>query len=273
MAVELSVYHRETTNIIEDYDLCLYAGECYTGDPNAEGAFYLGPEYFGYSSTPPGINFFIATLKGGKRELNGAEVVFRKRLSNSWQGLFAYTFTDATGNTNSDSNADFAGDVLFLDPRAPNIEDKQPGSIDHLVKLAGSYHFDFGLVLGSSYRWNSGVYTTRAFRAFGRNLPVGGGTYVYNGATDEFAGWAEPNTIGGVKNPSYGVLDFSASYEHRFGQVGAEFFLSVFNILDDQAPILTESVAAGTGSSQFGDPILWVGPRAITLGARVSFGR
>jgi hypothetical protein len=273
MAVELSVFHRETRDIIEDYDLCLYAGECYTGDPDAPGALFLGPEYFGYDEIPTGINFFIATLEGGKRELDGAELVFRKRLSDRWQGIFSYTYTDAVGNNNSDSNADFAGDVLFLDPRAPNVEGTQPGSIDHLVKLAGSYHFDFGLVLGGSYRWNSGVYTTRAFRAFGRNLPVGGGDFEFNGATDEFAGWVQPGAVGAVENPSYGVLDLSASYHRDFGPVGSEFFLSIFNATDDQDAILTESVEAGTGRTEFGDPILWVGPRAISVGVRLSFGR
>ena len=32
-----------------------------------------------------------------------------RRYANNWQGLVSYTFNDAEGNTNSDSNADFAG--------------------------------------------------------------------------------------------------------------------------------------------------------------------
>lgn len=273
MAAEVSVFHRQTEDIIEDYDLCLYAGECYSGDPDAPGALFLGPEYFGYSTIPTGINFFIATLAGGKRELDGAELVLRKRLSNSWQGLFSYTYTDATGNSNSDSNADFAGDVLFLDPRAPNIEGKQPGSIEHLVKLQGSYHFDMGLVLGATYRWNSGAFQNRTFLAFSRHLPVGGGDFVYNGATDEFAGWAQPGAVGGIKNPSYGQLDLSARYGRDFGPVGTEFFLTVFNALDDQTEIRTQDLAAGDGQTAFGEPTDWVDPRSISLGVRLSFGR
>jgi hypothetical protein len=273
MAAELNVFHRETEDIIEDYDLCLYAGECYTGDPNAPGALFLGPQYFGYSEIPTGINFFIATLEGGKRELDGAELVLRKRLSNNWQGIFSYTYSDATGNTNSDSNADFAGDVLFLDPRAPNIDGKQPGSIEHLLKLQGSYHFDFGLVLGGTYRWNSGAYQNRTFLAFNRHLPVGGGDFVFNGAVDEFAGWAQPGAVGGVENPSYGVLDLSASYNRDFGPVGTEFFLTVFNATDDQDAVRTQDLAAGEGGVAFGEPVDWIDPRSITIGVRLSFGR
>ena len=274
-AVEFSLFRRETEDVIEDYDLCLYAGECYTGDPNAPGALFLGPGYFGYTEIPQGINFFIATLEGGQRTLNGAEVVFRKRLSNNWQALFSYTYSDAEGNTNSDSNADFAGDVLFLDPRAPNIEDTQPGSIDHLLKLAGSYHFDFGLVLGGQYRWNSGAYQNKTFFAFNRHLPVGEGPgeSEFNGAIDTFAGWAEPGSVGGVENPSYGVLDLSANYHHDFGVVGTEFFLSVFNALDDQSTIFVQDLAAGQGTSDFLEPTTFVAPRSISLGVRLSFGR
>jgi hypothetical protein len=271
MAVEVSGFYRRTADVIEDYDLCLYSGECYPGDPNAEGALYLPPSYFGYDEIPTGINYFIATLVGGKRELKGGEIVFRKRLADRWQALMSYTYSDATGNTNSDSNADFAGDVLFMDPRAPNIEGTQPGSIEHLIKLQGSYHFDFGLILGGAYRWNSGVYQTRSFLLFNRHLPVQGDTFEFGGITNE--NWAEANTVGGTKSPSYGVLDLSASYRRNFGPVGGELFLSVFNALDDQDAILTQDLAAGQGTNQFGDPIAWVAPRSISLGLRLSFGR
>ena len=81
------------------------------------------------SATPqnPGSNFVIATLEGGKRDYHGIDLIFRKRYSNNWQALVSYTYNRAEGNTNSDSNADFQGDVLYLDPRAPNQYARQPG--------------------------------------------------------------------------------------------------------------------------------------------------
>ena len=85
---------------------------------------------------PCAANFFIGTLEGGERDYQGVEFIFRKRYADRWQALVAYTYNDAEGNTNSDSNADFQGDVLFLDPRAPNQYGVQPGSIEHLFKLA-----------------------------------------------------------------------------------------------------------------------------------------
>ena len=72
-----------------------------------------------------------------------------KRYSNNWQGLASYSYLDATGNTVSDGNADFAGDVFWLDPRSPNIEGTVPGTIHHLFKAAGSYMTRWGVELGS----------------------------------------------------------------------------------------------------------------------------
>ena len=102
MSFETSLYRRETRDVIEDYDMSLYAG-----DPADSGDFYLGLDYFGYDSIPPS-NFVIATLAGGERNTDGIDLVFRKRYANNWQGLLSYTFTDAEGNTNSDSNASMA---------------------------------------------------------------------------------------------------------------------------------------------------------------------
>ncbi|MEP7116132.1 MAG: hypothetical protein ABI880_01015, partial [Acidobacteriota bacterium] len=86
----------------------------------------------------------IGTLKGGKRNFQGVELVFRKRFANSWQLLSSYNRNDGKGNSNSDGNADFQGDVLLLDPRAPNQYGTQPGLIKNIVKGAGSYTFLYG---------------------------------------------------------------------------------------------------------------------------------
>ena len=99
------------------------------------------------------------------------------------QRLLPYNYADADGNTNSDSNFDFTGDVLWLDPRSPNQEATQPGLIEHLFKVAGSYNFDNGFQLGASYRWNSGAIISRTQLAFRRHLPDQGPTFEFAGFT------------------------------------------------------------------------------------------
>ena len=76
---------RETTDILEDYDLNFYT-DC-TAD--GVGDYCLPLSYFGFSELPA-ANYFIATLAGGIREYSGVEVTLRKRRSadSNWFGLF-----------------------------------------------------------------------------------------------------------------------------------------------------------------------------------------
>ena len=276
MSVEVIGTKRRTRDILEDYDLILYASNDegvtdYPGPIDNPDSLYLGLDYFGYSSFPES-NFVIGTLAGAKRDYKGVEFIFRKRFSNRWQGLASYTWNDATGNSNSDSNADFQGDVLYLDPRAPNQLGDQPGLIHHLIKVAGSYRFDFGLELGGVYRWNSGTLASRTELRSRRNLPI----RVPSDQQFEYADfnqrWITPDSVGVLTNPSWGQLDLRVQYVFKLGQQArTEVFADFFNVFDNQGSIRNQDLLAGTGGIAFGEPILYNPPRRIFLGARVSF--
>jgi hypothetical protein len=276
MSLEARYINRRTRDILEDYDLELYAtaqdGQIHypgpTDDPNT---LFLGLDYFGYTENP-GSNFVIATLEGGERNYQGLEFVFRKRFADRWQLLTSYNYNDADGNTNSDSNADFQGDVIYLDPRAPNQFARQPGNITHLLKGGGSYTFDMGLQLGAILNWNSGTFASRTFLASGRNLPV----RVAPEEAFEFAGvterWLAPNSVGSIENPSWGTVDVRIQYSRNiFGNIGAEAFADIFNIADNQGSIRDQDLVAGSGSTEFGEPIQWVTARRAFLGVRLKF--
>lgn len=272
MSFDALYYNRKTRDILEDYDLGLYADPAgYPGPINDPNTLFLGYDYFGYTENP-GSNFVIGTLAGGKRDFNGLEFVFRKRFSDRWQLLSSYNWNDAKGNTNSDSNADFQGDVDYLDPRAPNQYGTQPGLIRHLLKGAASYTFDFGLQLGGTFSWNSGTVASRTFLSSSRNLPV----RVSAAEAFEYAGyvnrWLAPNAVGSFTNPSWGKVDLRAQYNRRIaGDVAAEFFVDLFNITNNQSAIRTQDLVAGSGGNAFGSEILWVEPRRAFIGARVKF--
>lgn len=271
MSFETNLIRRRTADIIEDYFLELYADPgTYPGPVDHPDSLFLGLDFFGLTGFPPNINFFIGTLPGAEREYDGVELIFRKRFSNNWQAIASYNYADFEGNSNSDSNADFAGDVLFLDPRAPNVRGTQPGSIEHLLKLQGSYNFDFGLSLGAAYRWNSGAVSNETFRIFGRNLPL---------RVDdpfEFAGfenrWVEEGRVGAFENPSNGLLDLRASYIWDItDRLEADFFVDVFNVLDDQDAIRVQDRVAGSAGFPFMSGIQFNSPRRFFLGARLRF--
>lgn len=269
MSFEATFTKRRTRDIIEDYDLALFAGPDYPGPINHPDSLFLGLDYFGYTQNP-GSNFVIATLAGGKRDYKGAEFVFRKRYADRWQALVSYTFNDANGNTNSDSNADFQGDVLFLDPGAPNSFGRQPGSIRQIFKFAGSYDFNFGLRVGGTYRWNSGTIASKTFLASRRNLPIEvSAPFEFAGITDF---WLAPDAIGSLTNPSYGIVDLRVQYNRQLGsQVRGEFFVDLFNVFDNQNAIRNQDLVAGSGGIAFGQGRDFNEPRRFYLGARLSF--
>ncbi len=278
MSFEATYSQRWTRDILEDYDLHLYAEpDGYAGLEGIPGpvdhpdSMFLGYNYFGYTSNP-GSNFVIATLAGGKRDWKGVELVFRKRFDRGWQMLTSYNWQDAKGNTNSDSNADFQGDLLFLDPRAPNQYGPQPGLIKHLFKGGVSYAFDMGLQLGAAYRWNSGALLSRTFFASSRHLPNRVGTaqaFEYAGITTR---WIEPGAVGGFEQPSWGTVDLRAQYIfNTAGRSQVEFFVDMFNIFNNQSEVRLMDLVAGQGGTSFGEATEWITPRRAFIGARFKF--
>ncbi|MDA8019696.1 MAG: hypothetical protein MPN21_19830 [Thermoanaerobaculia bacterium] len=182
---------RETTEIGEDYGSFYYNEEQYRellADAIASAAengrtagdinnrfFFLGPQFFGFNSLsdiPTNLNFLIGTLPNAYRDWQGAELIFRKRYSNNWQMLASYNYADAEGNSNSDANFDGAGDVILLDPRAPNRTGTLPGLVEHLFKVHGTYNWNNGFQVGGSYCWNSGITLNRNQGPGLRSLPA-----------------------------------------------------------------------------------------------------
>lgn len=272
--VSVSYTKRVTKDILEDYDLGLYSDPSLTVATAPEGyaapgsAYYLPYSYFGYNGKP-NSNYVIGTLAGGKRDYQGIEVSVTKAKRDNWQGAASYTYNDAHGNTNSDSNADFQGDWLALDPRAPNAYGPQPGNIKHQVKAFGTYFFDNGLEFSGVFNWNSGVLYSRTQLISGRNLPIMDDAYSNGGVVDS---WITKGSIGHETGPSFYTLDVRLKYMYKFGSGNkVELFLDVFNLLDKQSATSHMPLVAGSGVYKFGQANAWVEPRRMYLGARYSF--
>lgn len=272
--VSVAYTKRVTKDILEDYDLALYSDDTLTPATTPDGVagpgskYYLPYSYFGYSSKP-NANYVLGTLAGGKRDYQGIEVSVTKAKRDNWSGAASYTYNDANGNTNSDSNADYQGDLVWLDPRSPNAYGPQPGNIKHQLKAYGTYYLDNGFEFSGVFNWNSGVLYTRAQSVGGRNFPMQDPAYVDGGVKDE---WITKGGIGGETGPSYYTLDVRAKYMLKFGSGNkVELFLDVFNLLNKQSPTSHMGLLAGNGVYSFGQPNAWVQARRVYLGARYSF--
>ena len=265
---------RVTRNILEDFDLAVYSDPSLTiatadvGIAAPGSKYYIPYSYFGYASAP-NSNYVIGTLPGGERNYQGIEVTLTKQKSNNWQGSLSYTYNDAYGNSNSDSNADFQGDVISYDPRSPNQYGPQPGNIRHQLKAFGTYFVDNGLEVSGVFNWNSGVLYSRTELVSGRSLPITGPVTEDGGVQEHFI---LPNSVGSQTGPSYYTLDMRFKYAYKFGSSSkAEFFVDVFNVLNKQMSTSELPLVAGNGAQQFGEANVWVQPRRFYLGARYSF--
>lgn len=263
LSIDFTYTERETSDLLEDYDLHLYT------DTLKGSGLELPLSYFGYDELP-NSNYVIGTLAGGKRTYRGFETTLRKRKADGWQAMMSYTYNDAWGNTNSDSNADFQGDWEILDPRAPNQWGRQPGNIQHQFKLAGSYEFESGLEFGVVYNWSSGMIYSKTTLISGRHLPVQAGAETTQ--LGYKTAWLQPYNLGAFKGPSYGRLDLRAKYTIDFSEMyELEMFVDIKNVLDDQAATAHEDLEAGGIYGAFGTANNWQDPRSIFVGARLSF--
>jgi hypothetical protein len=275
--VSLTYTKRRTRDLLEDYDLGIYSNPNATAADGADGnafpgsPYYLPYSYFGYTAAPA-TNYVIATLAGGKRDYQGIEVSLNKAKRDNWSGAASYTYNEAKGNTNSDSTADFQGDWVALDPRAPNAYGPQPGNIKHQFKAYGTYYFDnlfAGLELSGVFNWNSGVLYSKTQLISGRNLPVMDAPYVNGGVTDS---WITAGSVGSQTGPSYYTFDVRLKYQYKFaGSQKVEVFLDIFNVLNKQSAITAMPLVAGSGAYKFGEANAWNDPRRFYLGARYSF--
>ncbi|PIB93565.1 TonB-dependent receptor [Caulobacter sp. FWC2] len=275
--VSTSLTRRVTKNIFEDYDLAIYSDPTCTvatcgAAPNSSASpgtpFYLPYSYFGFSSKP-NANYVLGTLAGGKREYTGFELTVTKFKTTNWFGQMSYTRNWAEGNTNSDGNADFQGDLIAVDPRAPNMWGPQAGNIKHQFKAYGAYDTPFGLQVSGVFNWNSGSLFTPAVPVSGRYFAPMALSW-YGGVQDTFV---LPGGVGSGKNPSYYTFDMRLKYEHSVPGLGGkvEFFLDAFNILNKQSANSVQKLVNGDGTYNYGVANGWVEPRRFYLGARYSF--
>jgi len=274
--VSTSLTHRVTNDIFEDYDLAIYSDPtCTVATCGAAGAaspgtlFYLPYSYFGFSSKP-NANYVLGTLAGGKREYTGFELTVTKFKTTNWFGQMSYTRNWAKGNSNSDGNADFQGDWIAVDPRAPNMWGPQAGNIEHQFKAYGAYDFDFGLQISGVFNWNSGSLFTPASPVSSRYFAPQDAAYYYGGVRETYT---QAGKVGSEKNPSYYTFDMRLKYDHEVPGLGGkvEFFVDAFNILNKQSATGVQKLISGDGIYAFGQANAWNTPRRFYLGARYSF--
>ncbi len=261
-------FYRNDRKIIEDYDLLTYVTGIDRNDINW-GHLALTFEDFGFPATglTREANYYLSNLIGAKRDYYGLDFEVRKRFTNGSSVTAQYSFRDAKGNSQSDGNADIQGDFLSLDPRNPWMWGTLPGSIDHQIKLFGTYRLPFGLDIGTFVYWASGLNYTDA-TVFG---PGTYNIYVNRRLPDSPDGRRNYTQTGTETGPSFYQIDLRFTYNYNFSDnLGIQFFADIFNITNNQQGI-DEMYAHNDPQFTYQETTALLNPMRFYLGFRINF--
>ncbi len=255
--IQSQVYYRKDVNIVEDYDINLYTQNI-VGDP-VWGDLALPLDHFGYTAAnvPTDTRWFVANLLGAKRSFAGFDIEASKRFTGGSSIVAQYSFKEARGNSISDKNFRSQGNSPELDPRNDWMYGALPGTVPHKIKLFGNYRTPFGLNIGFSFFWNSGMVFTESR---GRDTP-----WPLN---DE---WTEFATAGEERAIAWSQANLKFSYRLRFAaRASFELFMDIYNITNNQEGINIEwTHMSNTWDYKQTNRVL--NPRRIFLGARFRF--
>jgi len=118
------------------------------------------------------------------------------------------------------------------------------------------------------FNWNSGSLYTPADVVQSRYLPPMATPYEFGGVTDSYI---LPGFVGAEQNPAYYTFDMRLKYVLDMPIGETEFFLDIFNVLNNQAATGEVANRAGSGQYAFQEANSWVAPRRAYLGIRYSF--
>jgi outer membrane receptor protein involved in Fe transport len=288
-------------------DLALGARAVYRaqGTVIEDGSFDNGTNYFlfnpGESSTerlartPPVFDAAGNQIGGGvgqgfgraRRYYRALEVSATKRFSNNYQFIASYVFSSLIGNYEGlyrndngqqDPNISSLFDLVGL---LNNTYGRLPNDRPHVFKFDGSYQTPFRLLVGGSFRAQSGI-------PFNQGIPDPSGTYTAN--NEGFAvprGTAINPVTGRNRTPTIYNLDLNAYYPIKLGENRQlRFQVDWFNVFNSQRA-LTEDITYqinsgipnagfGANSLQFLNPFYGRGvffqfPSSLRLGVKFQF--
>ncbi len=268
-----------------------------------DGSFDDGNTYFifnpGESLTDRLAETTIGTRFGrARRYYRALEFTATKRFTNNYQFIASYVFSSLIGNYEglfrndngqSDPNITSLFDLVSL---LANAYGRLPNDRPHQFKFDGSYRTPFKLLIGGSFRAQSGIpfNALTPHEVYGNNEGFGvtRGTAVVPAITVA----TDPNfpnrvdSIGGTRTPTTYNLDLNAYYPIQFGENRQlRFQLDWFNVFNSQRAIrLDETFSINSGipgvanvpANQFRNPFYGSGtifqfPSSLRLGIKFQF--
>ncbi|HEX8494198.1 MAG TPA: TonB-dependent receptor [Pyrinomonadaceae bacterium] len=233
----------------------------------------------------------------GRRYYRAVEFTATKRFTNNYQFIASYVFSSLIGNyeglfRNDNGQSDPNITSLFdLQSLLANTYGRLPNDRPHQFKLDGSYRTPFKLLVGASFRAQSGIpfNALTPHEVYGNNEGFGvpRGTAVVPAVNVNIPGF--PNvvdSIGSTRTPTTYNLDLNAYYPIQFSENRQlRFQVDWFNVFNNQRAVrLDETFSINSGipgvanvpANQFRNPFYGSGtifqfPSALRLGVKFQF--
>ncbi len=232
-----------------------------------------------------------------RRYYRAVEFTATKRFTNNWQMIGSYVYSSLIGNYEglfrndngqSDPNITSLFDLVSL---LDNTYGRLPNDRPHQFKLDGSYRTPFKLLIGASFRAQSGIPFNRLIPhpVYGNNegFDTQRGTAIVPIVSATQAGFPnDVQSIGSTRTPFTWNLDMSAYYPIKVGEK-RELRLSAdwFNVLNQQRAIrLDETFSINSGipgvanipanrfpNTFYGAGTIFQFPSSLRLGVKFTF--
>jgi len=233
-----------------------------------------------------------------RRYYRALEFTATKRFTNNWQLIASYVYSSLTGNY----EGLFRNDNGQSDPNITSLFDLQslldrtyghlPNDRPHQFKVDGSYRTPFKLLIGASFRAQSGIpfnqLTPHAVYGNNEGFGVTRGTAIVPAVTASQVGFPNVvNSIGSNRTPFTWNLDMNAYYPIKLGETKEiRFQADWFNVFNKQRAIRldeTFSINSGISGIPVNDPLnklpnpfygagtIFQFPSSLRLGVKFTF--
>jgi hypothetical protein len=232
-----------------------------------------------------------------RRYFRALEFTATKRFTNNYQFIASYVYSSLIGNY----EGLFRNDNGQVDPNITSLFDlvslltntygRLPNDRPHQFKFDGSYRAPFNLLIGASFRAQSGIPYNQLIPhpVYGNNEGFGlpRGTAIVPAVTTTQAGFPNVvNSIGSNRTPTTLNLDMNAAYPIKFGEKRElRFQADWFNVFNNQRAIRLDETfsinsgipgVANTPANRIANPFYGAGtifqfPSSLRLGIKFTF--
>ena len=270
-----------------------------------DGSFDDGNHYFlfnpGESQTErlACADVTIGCFGRARRYYRALEFTANKRFTNNYQFIASYVYSSLIGNYEglfrndngqSDPNITSLFDLVSL---LQNLYGRLPNDRPHQFKFDGSYRTPFKLLIGGSFRAQSGIPFNQLIPhpVYGNNegfgVPRGTAIVPAPDPSVDVAGFPnEVDSVGDTRTPTTWNLDLNAYYPIQFGEnKQLRFQVDWFNVFNNQRAIrLDETFSINSGipgvanipANRFPNPfygrgLIYQFPSSLRLGVKFQF--